>query len=93
MAAGPLQIKDIILGTYSPWHLVRFVHVLSSLVVILSAVVAGVIFRPDNTEVLQMVHPHHVKYARRVEIHAAANAGILIMALVRVFLAAVGFGT
>ena len=59
----------------------------------MSAVVAGVIFRPDNTEVLQLVHPHHVKYARRVEINAAANAGILIMALVRVFLAAVGVGT
>ena len=59
----------------------------------MSGVVAGVIFRPDNTEVLQLVHPHHVKYATRVEIHAAANAGILIVALVRVFLLAVGFGT
>ena len=60
----------------------------------MSAVVAGVvIFRPDNTEVLQLVHPHQVKYTRRVEINAAANAGILIMALVRVFLAAVGVGT
>ena len=59
----------------------------------MSAVVAGVIFRPDNTEVLQLVHPHHVKYVRRVEINAAANAGILIMALVRVLFAAVGVGT
>ena len=74
MAAGALQIKDIIQGTSSTWHLLPVVHVLSSLVAILSGVIAGVIFRPDNTEVVQLIYPHHVKYAMRVEIHAAANS-------------------
>jgi hypothetical protein len=84
LAAGTLQLKESISGISILFEFSQLVLVLSSLVVIMSAVLAGVVFRPDNTEFLQLVHPHHVKYGRRVEIHAAANAVILIIALVRV---------
>ena len=79
-----MQLKESLSGISSLFEFYQLVLVLSSLVVIMSAVLAGVVFRPDNTEVLQLVHLHHFKYGRRVEIHAAANAVILMIALVRV---------
>ena len=88
VSAGPVSIILAMLAGYYQicnttyrGFLATSLLILPSVLVILSAVVAGVVFRPDNTEVLTLVLPYTVKYARRVEIHALGNGVILIIAL------------
>ena len=59
----------------------------SSATVLASAVTAGVIFRPDNTAVLEVLRPAALpSYAARVEVHAVSNALVLLTILARLAL-------
>ena len=81
ICAGTLQIFESTERITVEWKIVPFLIIFCSILTIISAVLAGVVFRPDNTEVLKLVHPNPIKYPRRVEIHATANGVILIISL------------
>ena len=96
VAAGPASIltavlaaaaqlrRDCSLLTSSLPSLPILLSLTSSVTVLASAVTAGVIFRPDNTAVLEVLLAAPLpSYAARVEVHAVSNALVLLTILAR----------
>ena len=85
LAAGCQIQEDWLLLSSSPL-LLSLPSLLSATLVLLSALTAGLLFRPDNTCLLRLLLPpaRIPPYSRRVEIHAASNALVLLLALLRV---------
>ena len=96
VSAGPISIILAIVSGASQAFLclqstnisvTDFLLLISSLVVVTSALLAGVVFRPDNTQVLDLFwYGDGIKYNTRVEYHATANAAVLGVAFLRVLL-------
>ena len=85
LAAGTAQLTS---------SLSRPVSLISALLVLTFATLAGIVFRPDNNAVMELVMPLldmaglQLKYRDKVNCHAAFNSLVLILAMVNVSLLA-----